>query len=140
MIERFAPKTAALDTPKVDGEAIVLLNVVCIISPESESPAPTAMAANTLGIRIFHIILSWAGVPLPNSAFNPCANVILETPTNIHTSDIKSTDNVRMQIIVRDFLFLFKISVFIFIFTIKIKPLHLSSDKCNSLHDRFFLN
>ena len=56
MMERFAPNTAALDTPSVEGDAMGLLRSVCMMRPEIESPAPAMIAASTRGIRMFQIM------------------------------------------------------------------------------------
>ena len=55
-MDRFAPKTAALDTPSVEGEALGLFRFVCMISPDTDRPAPAIRAASTLGIRMFQRI------------------------------------------------------------------------------------
>ena len=57
MIDKFAPNTAALLTPNVEGDAIELPNVDCIINPATDNPAPAIIAPIILGILIFHIIL-----------------------------------------------------------------------------------
>ena len=68
MMERLAPNTAALDTPSVEGEAMGLFRLVCMMRPETESPAPARMAASTRGMRMFHMIRTWAALPFFASA------------------------------------------------------------------------
>ena len=53
-MERFAPNTAALETPSVEGEAIGLFRSVCMMRPDTERPAPAMIAAKTRGIRMFN--------------------------------------------------------------------------------------
>ena len=68
MMERFAPNTAALDTPSVEGEAMELFSVVCMMRPEMDSPAPAISAASTRGMRMFHSMRMFAAVPVLRSA------------------------------------------------------------------------
>ena len=53
IIATFAPKTAALETPNVDGEAITLLLIVCMMTPDIDKATPMRTAAMILGKRIF---------------------------------------------------------------------------------------
>ena len=76
MIDRFAPNTAALETPSVEGEAMALFSVVCMMSPDTESPAPAISAARMRGIRIFHMMRLLAAVLFFASAANPSDSVM----------------------------------------------------------------
>ena len=81
-MDRFAPKTAALDTPRVDGDAIGLFNTVCMISPEMDSPAPATIAAIILGILMFHMILALEPPLLKSSVSKASCKVMSDDPTN----------------------------------------------------------
>ena len=81
-MERLAPNTAALDTPSVEGEAMELFSVVCIIRPETDSPAPAMTAARTRGIRIFQMIRTAAGSPDFVSALRQSPRDIWDEPMN----------------------------------------------------------
>ena len=106
MMDRLAPNTAALDTPNVDGEAIGLLSVVCIISPDTDNPAPAISAASTRGTLIFHIILICAGVPFLKSACMQSMKVIFAEPAKRHSIVISSTINTSTAAAILFFLFL----------------------------------
>ena len=105
MIDKFAPNTAALETPSVEGEAMALLRVVCIIRPEIDSPAPAITAASTLGRRMFWMIRICAGVPFPNRASAASFNVILEEPTNRQITLINTVAIAVKRITVQFLLF-----------------------------------
>ena len=107
MMDRFAPNTAALETPSVEGDAIALFSVVCMIRPETDSPAPAMMAASTLGTRIFQMILVWEGVPFPAKAFMASRKLRLDEPTNRHPIPNTTTAMaiVRMITVFRLFFF-----------------------------------
>lgn len=81
MMATLAPKTAALETPSVDGEAMSLPRQVWRINPARESPAPEASAANTLGSLIRCAILTADAVPFPNRAKKDSPIDIPELPT-----------------------------------------------------------
>jgi hypothetical protein len=49
----LAPNTAALLTPKVEGDAITLLDIVCMITPEIDNAVPASTAAIILGSLMF---------------------------------------------------------------------------------------
>lgn len=49
----LAPNTAALLTPKVEGEAITLFDIVCMIKPLNDKAVPANIAANIRGKRTF---------------------------------------------------------------------------------------
>ena len=51
-IDRFAPKTDALETPSVCGLAMSLSRLVCMTRPAMERPPPTKRAPSILGRRI----------------------------------------------------------------------------------------
>ena len=82
MMDRFAPNTAALDTPSVAGEAIGLPSTVCMISPDTDNPAPAITAASSRGRRMCCMIRTAALSPLPNSAETHCRTDIPEDPTS----------------------------------------------------------
>ena len=75
-MERFAPNTAALETPSVEGEAIGLFRSVCMMRPDTDSPAPAMIAARTRGIRMFQMMRTCAGLPFFTSAEKHSAMVI----------------------------------------------------------------
>ena len=85
-MERFAPNTAALDTPSVEGEAIGLFRSVCITRPDTDRPAPAMMAASTRGMRIFQMIRTCAILPFFKSAAKQSEIDMCEDPTNRHTN------------------------------------------------------
>ena len=103
-MERLAPNTAALDTPSVEGEAMELFSVVCIIRPETDSPAPAMTAARTRGIRIFQMIRTAAGSPDFVSALRQSPRDIWDEPMNRHTSAIRITAAASAIITPRFFL------------------------------------
>ena len=107
MMDRLAPKTAALETPSVEGDAMELFRVVCIMRPDTDRPAPAMMAASTRGTRIFQMMRTLAAVPLPVSASNASVKDILEEPANKHAMPNKITliSIARMTILFRLFFF-----------------------------------
>ena len=92
MILKLAPNTAALDTPRVDGEAIELDKVVCIINPDIDNPAPQIKHAKTLGNLIFKIIRLLTSLDKLNNPFIHSIKDIFELPTNKHTKLIIITN------------------------------------------------
>ena len=110
MIERFAPKTAAFETPRVEGEAIGFERSVCIMRPDTESPAPAIRAARILGILIFHIILTDVSSPVLKRAEIPSEKPISEDPRKRARNAVNNTAAARMMIM----------SIFFFFFS---KPL-----------------
>ena len=101
IMERFAPNTAPLETPKVEGDAMALFRVLCIIRPATLRPAPATMAASTRGMRIFQMIRFWAGLPLPIRAFKPSATVILDEPANKQQTASTATAIPRLTRVTR---------------------------------------
>ena len=69
-IERLAPKVAASDTPKVEGDAISFLRLLCIIAPEAVKPAPAIRAANTRLRRMLPTMTLACPLPKPNMPRN----------------------------------------------------------------------
>ena len=55
-IAKEAPNAAALDKPRVYGDAKGFFNTDCIITPERARPPPTKIAERTRGIRTSHTI------------------------------------------------------------------------------------
>lgn len=106
MMDRFAPNTAALDTPSVEGDAMELFRVVCMIIPETARPAPAMIAASTRGIRMFQMIRTLAGVPVLFSAARQSAIVMWEEPTNMHNIPSAITANTIAVITMVFLLFL----------------------------------
>ena len=106
-MDRFAPNTAALETPRVEGEAMGLFRVVCMISPETDSPAPAMMAARTRGIRMFRMMRISAALPFPSSAAAQSATDIREEPTNRQTSPRATTASAMARSIHLFFRFAF---------------------------------
>ena len=108
MMERFAPNTAALDTPIVEGEAIAFESVVCMMRPETESAAPAMSAASTRGTRIERRMRTLAAEPFPKRAATPSEKLMRDAPTKRQTSAIISTASASAAIIyrARDFAFM----------------------------------
>ena len=103
MSTKFAPNTAALETPKVEGEAIGFFKVDCMISPDTESPIPAKRAARRRGRRICWTMRTAEVVPSPNKAMKDSGRLIWEEPTmrpekNKTTS---STDKVAITMVLR---------------------------------------
>jgi hypothetical protein len=92
-----------LETPNVDGEAMELFSVVCIIRPDTDNPAPAIMAARTLGTRIFQIIRTFAAVPFPANASSASVTDILEEPANRQINPRRITQTA-ITIIIAEFL------------------------------------
>ena len=63
MIDKLAPNTAALETPKVEGLAMGFFKVDCMIRPAMDSPAPATMAAMVSGKRIFCTMRTEVALP-----------------------------------------------------------------------------
>ena len=80
-MDRLAPNTATLETPSTEGDASGLFRLVCMISPETDNPAPAIRAASTLGNRMFHMILLLEAVLLRASAFMHSSKDMWEDPT-----------------------------------------------------------
>ena len=55
IMAKEAPKAAALDIPKVNGEASGLRRIHCITTPATASPAPANKAPIILTMRMFHM-------------------------------------------------------------------------------------
>ena len=91
IIERFAPNTAALETPSVEGDAMGLLRFVCITRPDAESPAPAITAARTRGMRMFQMMRLLAELPFLTSAAKASPRDMFDEPTNRHTNAITMT-------------------------------------------------
>ena len=98
MMERLAPNTAALDTPRVEGDAMALFKVVCIIRPETARPAPAIMAASTRGMRMFQRMRILALLPFFKRAAKQSPTDIWEEPTHRHTRAMAITSRAsRMR-------------------------------------------
>ena len=106
MMDRFAPNTAALDTPSVDGEAMGLFRSVSMMRPATESPAPAMIAASTRGMRMFQMMRTCAALPFFISAATLSAIVMWDEPTNMHTKASTRTATASRAIAAR-FFFLF---------------------------------
>ena len=107
-MERFAPNTAALDTPIVEGEAMALESVVCMTRPATESAAPAMSAASTRGTRIERTMRTLAAEPFPNRAATPSERLMRDAPTKRQTSAMTSTASASAAITcrARDFAFM----------------------------------
>lgn len=81
MMETFAPNTAALETPKVPGEAMMLPKTVWRMSPEIDNPAPAIKAAKASGRRIRWTIRTEEDSPTPNKAKKDSPKPILLLPS-----------------------------------------------------------
>ncbi len=68
MMAILAPKTAALDMPRVEGEAKGFLKLFCITQPATAKPAPAIIAAMTRGRRMFQTTASETALPCPKKA------------------------------------------------------------------------
>jgi hypothetical protein len=55
MMAKEAPKAAALDMPKVKGEARGLRRMPCITTPATAKPAPANKAPTIRTMRMFHM-------------------------------------------------------------------------------------
>ena len=55
MMAKEAPKAAALDIPKVNGEARGLRRIHCITTPATARPAPANKAPKILTMRMFQM-------------------------------------------------------------------------------------
>ncbi len=55
IMAKEAPKAAALDIPKVNGEANGLRRIHCITTPATARPAPASKAPTILTMRMFHM-------------------------------------------------------------------------------------
>ena len=64
-ITTATPRLAPVETPRIDGPASGLLNVVCINSPDTASAAPASTAVTAIGTRDCNIINSHASFELP---------------------------------------------------------------------------
>lgn len=108
----LAPKLAALETPKVEGDAIGFFNVCCINNPLKDKLPPTIKAPNVLGILILYKIFMFSLLPLLNNAFNESKKDILLDP--MHKETKKSI--IKIKIItkkeIRFFLFIFFLDIF----------------------------
>ena len=120
IIERFAPNTAAFETPRVDGDAIGLLRLVCIISPDTESPAPAIIAASMRGMRILRTMRTFAAVPFPKSAERQSAALIFDEPAKKHAKDMSASAAAISAMIIFFFLSLFIYKLFPAIFCSKL--------------------
>ena len=106
MMERFAPNTAALETPRVEGDAMGLFRSVCMTSPAAESPAPAMTAARMRGTRMFQMMRFCAAVPFPKSAERDSPTVMRDEPAKRQTKASSMTERTRtMRTSVRFFPF-----------------------------------
>ena len=127
-MERFAPNTAALDTPSVEGEAMGLFRSVCITRPATDSPAPATIAARTRGMRMFQMMRTCAALPRFNSAATQSAAVMRDEPTNRQTKASTTTAKASRQIAAVLFFLFFNRSVLslmlwiVFLFPVIHKP------------------
>ncbi|NYC00592.1 hypothetical protein BCM20_000547 [Clostridium beijerinckii] len=96
--EKVAPKDAPEEIPRIYGSAKGFWTVACITVPHTASPAPTAIASKTLGIRISQITLyvDEVLVRLASPKDNP--KILLRiTPYDIDgfiLKEPKETDNI----------------------------------------------
>jgi hypothetical protein len=58
MTEKAAPKAAAWDMPRVNGDPRGLRRIDCMAAPATDSPAPATIAASAWGMRMFQTIMS----------------------------------------------------------------------------------
>jgi hypothetical protein len=108
MMERFAPKTAAFDTPRVEGEAIGFERSVCIMRPDTESPAPAIKAASIRGSLIFQIILIMFESPVLKRAPTPSEKLISDEPRKREAKAVIRTAIMRIMIAISFFFLLCK--------------------------------
>ena len=59
MTAKAAPKAAAWEIPRVNGEPKGLRSTDCMTAPERDSPAPATIAASTWGRRMFQTMSSY---------------------------------------------------------------------------------
>ena len=96
MMDRLAPNTAALDTPSVDGEAMVLPSVVCMMRPDTDRPAPAMSAASRRGMRIFQMIRAAVPSIRPSRADRHSAALIRDEPTSRQAKAASTTAQASM--------------------------------------------
>ena len=96
MMDRLAPNTAALDTPSVDGEAMALPSVVCMMRPDTDSPAPAMRAASSRGMRMFQMIRAAAPSARPSRASKHAATVMWDEPTSTQAKAASATATANM--------------------------------------------
>ena len=75
-IPKAAPKEAARETPRVEGDAKGFLRTFCMTIPDTAKAAPANMAERILVMRMFHITTRYTSDPLPMSALNTSPMVI----------------------------------------------------------------
>ena len=78
----MAPNVAASETPKVDGEAILLFKENCIIAPEVVNPMPTSKEDKALLNLMLPIIMLALLLPLPKRPLTMSKNSRLFESTN----------------------------------------------------------
>ena len=92
MIDRFAPNTAALDTPSVagGGHGVVQAGLHDEAGDGQPRPGDDGPPARR-GRRMFQMIRRWASLPRPASAWRHWVTVMPDEPTNRHTTAASST-------------------------------------------------
>ena len=106
MMETFAPNTAALDTPKVLGEAMMFPKTVCMMSPDTDSPAPAIKAAKASGRRIFCTMRIEDSFPTPNKARKDSPIPIFELPRSRQSKKERQNKAAKQSRMIHLFLLL----------------------------------
>ena len=109
MMAMFAPNTEALVTPNVEGEAITLLLIDCMMTPDMDKAIPTKIAATILGNLIFWTMMILVSSPIPNKPFKPSIKEIWLEPMNMEAiaKTTKRMDKTDREMI----LFCFKLVI-----------------------------
>ena len=86
-------------TPSVEGEAIALPSTVCMISPETDSPAPAIIAASTRGMRMLQMMRMsfWLSLILAKASMQSFKDMFDE-PIKRQTTDSAATAAARAAI------------------------------------------
>ena len=130
MIDTFAPNTAAFDTPSVEGDAIALLRSVCIMRPDTDSPAPAISSARMRGMRMFRMMRSCAAVPRPNSAAKLSAMRMFDEPTSRHATQSAMSTAISTANATAVFFFAVAVSILCFMAKRKSARLFFGKDAC----------
>ena len=103
MIEKAAPKAAALEIPNVNGEPNGLRSTACMATPASDSPPPASMAARVWGRRIFTTITLPRPPPPPRRTSITSETGILTAPqaTDSRPRSKQSPPNPRRKSFLR---------------------------------------
>jgi len=99
IIAILAPKAAAFDIPRVDGEARGFFRLFCIMQPAKDKPAPANKPDITLGKRMFFTIKLDFLSPKPNIARTVSPNFISVAPLFMDQKNAMVVANINAKII-----------------------------------------